>query len=183
MDHGQSGNTYSCGTDDLDASILQTDSGAANLREQMELIIYQITGNAGSQKSGNATLTVPVVVHIVHNNGPENIPDAQVSAGLQYLNEAFDNTGVFDSLTGVCTGIQFCLARQDEAGDTTSGINRIVSVWTDIDILQDQFLKGLIQWDPTRYLNIYVVNSITHFGWPGVAGYGSLAYLHGTSRD
>ncbi|MGB3947795.1 MAG: hypothetical protein WBM13_07410, partial [Bacteroidia bacterium] len=44
---------------------------------------------------------IPVVIHIVHNNGPENISDAQVIAGIQHLNDAFRNTGVFDPSTGV----------------------------------------------------------------------------------
>ena len=36
--------------------------------------------------------TIPIVVHIIHQGGPENIPNAQVQTAIAYLNAAFANS-------------------------------------------------------------------------------------------
>ena len=50
-------------------------------------------------------VTLPVVVHIIHDGGPENISDAQVLTGIQQLNEAFANTGNYNQAGGANTMI------------------------------------------------------------------------------
>src|SRR5687768_8309288 len=40
--------------------------------------------------------TLPVVFHIIHQNGAENIPDATVIDAFQRLNDAFANRGIYD---------------------------------------------------------------------------------------
>ncbi len=53
-------------------------------------INYQSKGGMNSSTSGTI-YTIPVVVHIIHNNGPENISGAQVIQGIQDLNDGFAN--------------------------------------------------------------------------------------------
>ncbi len=107
---------------------------------------------------------LPVVVHIVHNNGPENISDAQVINAIDYLNEAYSHVSPYDGPNGVNTEIQFCLAKQDPLGNFTTGINRVVSAtYTDIpyfDSAKDLALKNLSRWDPSLYINIWVIKNI-----------------------
>lgn len=70
-------------------------------------------------------LTVPVVVHVVHDGGAENLSDATVIDGIAQMNAAFANSGDFQSPDGYDTGIQFCLAQRDPQGlaNTASSIS------------------------------------------------------------
>lgn len=129
--------------------------------------------------------TLPVVVHIIHENGMENISDDQVLSGIAYLNLAFANTGYYDPTTGVSTPFQFCLAKQDPEGNATTGINRVVSGLSSITMeSEDLALKNLIRWDPTQYINIWLVKEIcsTSLGC-NVAGYAFFPDQHGLDRD
>jgi PKD repeat protein len=126
--------------------------------------------NSASRQSGTVYV-IPVVFHIVHNYGPENISDAQVLSAVDILNEDFrklnnDTHQIISEFKGIAADceIEFRLAGKDPNGNCTNGIDRIVSLAT--------YNAGdnakLNQWDPKKYLNIWVVNSI---GSSGVAGY------------
>ncbi|HEX2900159.1 MAG TPA: M43 family zinc metalloprotease, partial [Bacteroidia bacterium] len=129
--------------------------------------------------------TIPVVVHIVHNGGPENITNLMVQQGIAHINAALANTGAYDSLTGVDTEIELCLASQDPTGAGTSGIVRVQNTLTSLTMeTQDLSLKNLSRWDPNRYLNVWLVAEInSNSSGPGVAGYAFLPSAHGTVQD
>jgi PKD repeat protein len=128
--------------------------------------------------------TIPVIVHVVHNNGAENISDQQILDGIEHMNKAFAALPPYNGNGSSDMGIRFCLAQRDPAGDFTSGINRIVSTLTNVDAAtQDQALKNLIIWDPTQYINIWLVNEICRGGNCDVAGYAYFASAHGLSFD
>ena len=128
--------------------------------------------------------TLPVVVHIIHDNGAENIPDAMVLQGIDHLNEAFANMGYYDQGTGVNTQIQFCLAKRDPDGNATTGINRVESPLTELNYTtQDLMLKDLIRWDPLRYINIWLVREICNNNGCSVAGYAYFPAAHGGGHD
>src|SRR6185503_19816506 len=97
--------------------------------------------------SPQAVLTIPVVVHIIHQNGRENISDAEVIRGIAHLNDAFRNRNFFTKPNGADVEIEFCLAIRDPSGKTTTGINRIVSPITDLTLeSQDIAMKSLSRW-------------------------------------
>lgn len=129
--------------------------------------------------------TIPVVFHLVHQNGPENLSDAQLKQALDWLNEAFANAGPFDRGSGANTGIQFCLAQRTPDGQNTNGITRTVSPLTELQAeSEDGALKKLARWKPTDYLNIWVVReacSVT-FGC-GLTAYAYYPAFHGSSAD
>ena len=109
---------------------------------------------------GGSTYVLPVVFHIIHNNGPENISDAQVHDAIRVLNDDFnklnaDWDNVRPEFLGIVAdvGITFRLAQLDPDGNCTSGINRIQSILTN-DGTQD--MKDLIQWPRNKYLNVWV---------------------------
>lgn len=120
---------------------------------------------------------IPVAVHIVHQNGPENISDAQVQSQIWALNRDFANTPLNPS-PAVNTGIQFCLASQLPVGSsvvwsTTPGITRTVSpqtVHTYGVPASEVALKAIDYLPSNQYLNIWVVQTIQG-GGGGVAGY------------
>src|SRR5690242_2648886 len=107
------------------------------LHEQIESKYrnYNLRVKSGEIKAErtNAVVTLPVVVHIIHNNGSENISNAQVFTAIQHLNEAYANSGYYDPADGVNTNIQFCLASRDPNGNATNGIDRVVSPLTVMD--------------------------------------------------
>lgn len=114
--HGFGSNsTASCGTDSLMNAYFGKNQAAASLHRQIELQLKNFKKSNQQLARPLATVVLPVVVHIIHNNGTENISDARVLAGIQHLNEAFRNTGYYDPATGVNTNIQFCLVKRDPA--------------------------------------------------------------------
>ena len=115
---------------------------------------------------------IPVVVHVIHVGGTENISDAQVQSQIDVLNEDFRKmTGTNGDGNGVDTEIQFCLAKKTPDGKCTNGIVRIQSTLSNHQTYQRSMLKQLSYWDNTRYLNMYVVKSIN--GSSGILGYSS----------
>jgi len=123
-------------------------------------------------RTENAIKLIPVVVHIIHNGGTENISDTQVQSQIDVLNEDFKKlAGTNGDGNGVDTEIEFCLAKMSPDGNCTNGIVRVQSTLTNHLTYQRTLLKQLSFWDNTRYLNIYVVRSIN--GGSGIAGYSS----------
>jgi len=152
--------------------------------EELELAWKNHVNNSNLTESSTAYL-LPVVFHIIHENGPENISDATVLQALQDLNDAFANTGYYDQGTGVDTEIQFCLAKQDPEGNATTGINRVVSPLTTLFLeTQDIDMKDLSRWEPTEYINIWLVKEICSVSVGcGVAGYAYFPTSHGNPED
>ena len=172
-----------CGFDLL---LEQMDEKEAQRRETYEQA-WQYLAKAGKNKFKSLAppYTLPVVVHIIHQNGAENISDAQVQQAIQYLNDAFANVGYYDPATGVSVPISFCLAVQDPDGNLTTGINHLASPWTDVNMDSDDLtLKNLIRWEPLNYINIWVVREICSSSLGcGVAGYAYFPSAHGGLHD
>ncbi len=173
-----------CGSQELMNRRLQNPA-FKQFHEQIEqqLLRYRQQGG-GANLHVNTVANLPVVVHIVHNNGAENISDAQVIQGIQHLNQAFANTVPYDPADGVDCQIQFCLAKRDPAGNATTGITRDVSALTDMNMDTDDItVKNLNRWNPLCYINIWLVKDICGSGGCGVAGYAYLPSAHGSSVD
>ncbi len=121
--------------------------------------------------------TIPVVFHIIHQGGAENISDAQVFDAVRILNEDFrmlnataaNTVSAFQS-DAADSEIEFRLAQKDPNGICTNGIDRILSTETNVG---DDGSK-LNPWPRNKYLNIWVVKTMTG----GAAGY---AYLPGSA--
>lgn len=117
------------------------------------------------------TYTIPVVFHVIHDYGIENISDAQILDALAIMNRGFrklnaDTSQIvppFDTLAADCE-IEFRLAQSDPNGNCTNGIDRIASMETYVG---DDGSK-LNQWSRDKYLNIWVVKQIL---FNNIAGY------------
>lgn len=115
---------------------------------------------------------IPVVVHVIHDGGTNNISDAQIQSQIDVLNEDYrKRIGTNGDGTGVDTDVEFCLAKKDPLGKCSNGIVRIKSPLSNHQTYQRSMLKQLSYWDNTRYLNMYVVKNINNGG--GTAGYSS----------
>ena len=135
-------------------------------QEARRLFLENFTQNFLTNQSvqSSENLLIPVVFHVVHDNGVENISDAQIHESIVQLNEDFaalnpELADVHPSFIDLVAdvGFEFHLAELDPNGEPTTGINRIQSELTYNG--SDIALKQMIQWDPTMYLNIWVVYS------------------------
>lgn len=130
-----------------------------------------------SPNRGGQVYTIPMVFHVIHKYGLENISREQIIDAVHTVNQTFrktrsDTADVHPDFKSIHadTEIQFALATKDPQGNCHSGINRIASALTTIG---DHSVKDLIQWDPSMYLNVYVVANAAglagHCVWPADA--------------
>jgi len=113
---------------------------------------------------------IPIVFHILHENGVENITDTEVYDAVRILNEDFQKTNSdisqvvprFQNIVGDAK-IEFRLARKDPQGNATNGIDRIISNRTN----NAGENSKLNPWPRNTYLNVWIVKSIGS----GAAGY------------
>ena len=162
-----------CGTTSLTADRAARFRGFENLQAASEARYIDYV-NRGAQGGGSERV-IPVVVHVIQQSNLPLISDARVQSQIDVLNEDFgkynaDTTLIpleFQSVAANCN-IRFCLATIDPNGCPTTGINRVVDPVLAIHNMNDEaLLKGSVQWDPHRYLNIWVPVNIED----GILGY------------
>jgi len=125
---------------------------------------------------GGGQFVIPVVFHVIHAFGPENIGDAQMIDAIRVLNEDFnrENPGwttvqqAFQDLVAD-VGITFRLAQLDPDGNCTNGITRTVS---ELTYEGDFSMTQLIQWPRDRYLNVWVSQAAN-----GAIGYSNYPWV------
>ena len=139
----------------INNSIVQTSlSKEIETKINNDILNYQ-------HKQNQDPIVLPVVFHIV-NNDPSSIADQYILDGLQELNEAFSKSGRYAASKGADTKIRFCLAQKDPDGGNTTGITRTKSFFS-VDLstkIEDVKLKNLVLWDPSKYINIWLVENI-----------------------
>lgn len=167
-----------CATDIVMKRIYEKDP-ALKLKKQRQDEAQQ---RNGQRPAAAATYVIPIVFHILHQDGPENISDAQVKDALRVLNRDYarqnpDTTEIIAAFKNLSdsTRIQFALATRDPQGNCTSGIIHHYDADTDWDDTSPTLYSHT--WDPTRYLNVYIVRTITLTGGFGASGY---TYFPGT---
>jgi PKD repeat protein len=149
-----------------------------------EAEIQQIIASGTLEQRGSQTIyVIPVVFHIVHEGGPENISDAQVHDAVAILNRDYnkqnaDTVNVVTAFKPIVAdvGIEFRLAQKDALGNCVSGITRTYSTTTndgDYDMVDvvNQNINGStntnnLRYPRGKYLNIWVCKNAD-----GAAGY------------
>ncbi|MEZ4913776.1 MAG: fibronectin type III domain-containing protein [Chitinophagales bacterium] len=170
---------------------------SASYQQQTDLINENLAAKfaktESSAKSENTLYTIPVVVHIIYAPGTpvgsgSNITDAQVTQGINYLNQIYNNTNNFYTPSGNATNIEFCLATTDPYGNSTSGITRTASAqYYEVDMATEEpYIKyNTVRWDTHQYMNIWLVNQIcdSESNVCNIVGYSYLAAAHGADFD
>jgi len=138
------------------------------------MIQQKIADKALHRNAAEDVYVIPVVFHVIHTNGPENISDAQILDQMNILNTDYRklNTDLskvirntpFDTLAADIK-LEFRLAQLAPKGNCTDGIDRIYSSLTNN---ADNNSK-LNPWPRDKYMNVWVVSSIGTTG--NVAGY------------
>ena len=115
-------------------------------------------------KTENGKKIIPVVVHVIHNLGGENISDASIQGALDILNANINGQAsnfltktpdIFASVRG-SLNVEFRLAKIDPLGNPTSGILRVRSELTS-DAEPRDAIKSLSYWNSYQYFNIWTV--------------------------
>lgn len=114
-------------------------------------------------RKSNHKIIIPTVVHVIHYNGLGNISKNQILDGIRIVNEDFNKLNadtstirsIFQSLS-VSSDVEFRLAKKDPNGNCTEGITRTNS-YMSLGPSNRNLPKSLIQWDPLRYMNVWVV--------------------------
>lgn len=145
-----------CGTDALEA--YQKDNYPEIKKYNAELEKKYQSDISKFFKNSSDSICLPIIVHIIHNEGIENISDTQVLQGIENLNDAFANRNYYNPSTGVDTKIQFCLAQRDTLGNEINGILRHASVFTDMS-LPGSFdgIFNIAFLNPNEYINLQIV--------------------------
>ncbi|MCG9911730.1 MAG: T9SS type A sorting domain-containing protein [Flavobacteriales bacterium] len=144
---------------------------------------------------------IPVVVHVIHADGSENISDEQIKNGIQILTRNWrkqnpDTAEIVPVFKPIAADmeVEFELAKFDPDGNCTNGINRIRS---ELTTTGGHNVKSLIHWPRNKYLNVYVVRNAAGLaghalmpfqadslpGWDGIVIQGSYFGNIGTSND
>lgn len=137
--------------------------------------IYNSKINAQKGLQSATVYTIPVVFHVLHQNGSENISDAQIIDGINILNrdmrklngDTINITPKFKPLASDIS-IVFELAKLDPQGNCTNGIDRIYTSKTNYG---DDSAK-INPWPRDKYLNIWTAKALLQ-GWAGYAYYPS----------
>ncbi len=137
------------------------------------------------RKDGSTVYIIPIVFHILHENGTENISDAQVVDAVNILNRDFrklnaDTIQVIPPFRPMVAdvGIEFRLAQLDPDGKCTNGIDRIYTSKT--NWANDS--AKLNPWPREKYLNVWTARTLST-GWAGYAYYPSAATGDMMMRD
>lgn len=173
-----------CGTAIINNQRLAQNPLIQHMIKEQNKLAKEFEKNHVYNKSGVISYTIPVVYHVIHNNGPENVSKATIESSIQNLNDDFqklntDISQVVSAFTGIAADceIRFRLAHIDPNGNCTEGITRTVSTQT---YAADEGVKSLVNWNTTKYLNIWVVQTLSS----GAGGYSYYpGYAPGQSKE
>ncbi|RLD63952.1 MAG: hypothetical protein DRJ01_02265 [Bacteroidetes bacterium] len=152
-----------CGTVNFDQEAIKKDSSILEKRAKLE----KFTKEYSSRKKNTEedVLIIPVVFHVVHDYGEENISKEKILLAIDILNKDYRklNTDVYQAIPEFKNivadiKVEFRLAKIDPEGNCTDGITRTQSLETyDAGNSVKYAVPG---WDNTKYLNIWTVKSI-----------------------
>ena len=159
-------------------------SNPQNLKDHLayETEIKSYIQNFKSEKKGGATekgtiYKIPVVFHILHNNGIENISRTQILDQLAILNKDYrklnaDTADVVAQFKGIIAdvGIEFVLANRDPIGRAFGGITRTIDpITTSGGVANESTQLNAIktkndifqgEWAGNKYLNVFVCANV-----------------------
>jgi PKD repeat protein len=158
--------THFCGQTEARERLFAKHSHSREVCEHDTRELERFTQEQENQRGGGTQVyIIPVVFHVIHLNGPENISTEQIMDAINVLNRDFrklnsDTIAIVDEFVDIAADsyIEFRLATIDPEGNCSSGINRIVSDLTNDGYNSD--IKLLSNWPRNSYLNVWVCAEI-----------------------
>jgi PKD repeat protein len=161
-----------CSTDEMNEKyILEHPEEAAAIEQaKQDLLNHSANFEQNGKEKAGTVYTIPIVFHVLHQNGAENITDEQIYDCVRGINEDFrklnkDTSAIVQAFKGIAADmeIQVALPTLDPNGNCTNGVDRIFTEQTN----RGTNASKLNQWPRNKYLNIWVVKAISS----GAAGY------------
>lgn len=151
--------------------ILLREAPEIRLREALLEQARKLIGHRRAQHENLRCITsqhvIPVVVHVIYSDASNMIPFERVWGQMLRVFEDFrrvpETSGYSDA--GADSEIEFSLATKDPNGRPSTGVvywrfDAAPLNWTSPDFCretQDESMKRATAWDPSKYLNIWVV--------------------------
>ena len=165
----QSLENQKCGHDYLiQQQEIKTPGYVEEVQNYIQNVLPQISQNAGSRDLP-VIIKIPVAVHIIHTGetlgSGKNIPDDRIYSQIDILNNDFRRMNSDASQTpsqylsiAADVEIEFCLAKTDPFGNTTTGITRHqYGAIPSINYIET-VVKPSTTWNPDLYLNIWSIS-------------------------
>lgn len=159
-----------CGTDQVNREFFEKNPEKKISADLMnaEFETYNIQNEGGPK----APKIIPLVFHVVHTYGSENISDAQILDAVRIMNEDFqklnaDTSSIVQAFKSIIgnTQFKFRMARLDPNGNCTNGI---VRVFSPSHLLGNENTKAIAPaWPRDKYVNVWVVSKLEN----GAGGY------------
>lgn len=172
--------TWKCATDEIYRDIINKNPDILKKRRALDEFVQSFIHN--NPKSDEVYI-IPVVFHVVHNYGAENITYDQILGSIEQMNLDYrkmrsDTSQIHPAFKNIAadTKIEFRLAKIDPNGECTIGVTRTISETTFGG--GEEAKDAAPTWPPNKYLNVWTVGSLGGgvAGWsyyPGTAPYGS----------
>jgi hypothetical protein len=158
-----------CATDYIDSVRLQENPSLLRSRQKTEQAIqdYLYQKSSYFRTAADVIVTIPVVVHVVHNRrdgqvggvNNSNISDEQIASQLAVLNEDYSNSsgyqGFYTQTRAVDTGIRFRLAGVVRTYDGRQSFSVLTA--------DKELANTSPPWATNKYLNIWVCELSTEY--------------------
>ncbi len=168
---------FVCGHDEMRRRLIESDPTFLQREAEYEAEIQQLIRDNAEFRDDHVMITIPVVFHVLHLGGEENVSDEQIHSAIDVLNRDYNklNINEADPSVDLNTALQhfqdiagdvritFALPTIDPLGNCTNGIDRIYSVET----LRGRDESKIHPWPRGRYLNVWLTDVIES----GAAGY------------
>ena len=134
------------------------------INSDLEVNYKSALSKMNNLKIENGKKIIPVVVHVIHDLGGENISDASIQGALDILNANINGQAsnflnktpdIFASVRGDLN-VEFRLAKIDPLGNPTTGVLRVRSELTNEPEPRDA-VKALSYWNSYQYFNIWTL--------------------------
>jgi hypothetical protein len=141
-------------------------------QSKQEIITNNYKNNGSSNKNGSIIVNIPIIIHVLHNGGVENIPDDRIQSQIDILNKDFqllnDDANScpnrFKPVQANCQ-ISFCIAR------IIRKQTHLTEVYQLVDDAMYSLLGGDDIVDSDKYLNIWIVPKIRSTTFQEIEGY------------
>lgn len=134
---------------------------------EQENVLVSLSSPINSIRNSNDYI-IPIVFHVIHQGGPENVSRATILAALENLNKDFNrqnsdtlNIPLVFQQARANPRILFRLASLDPQGNCTDGITRTFSNKGNSINNGGDLDAAILPWPTDKYLNVYIANHIT----------------------
>lgn len=172
-----------CATDEFYQVHARQNRAMLKLQKEMDARWDALQHQQGKTDAVDTQLyIIPVVFHVMYNTLAGNISDNLINATIAQLNtdyrkQNYDTNSIRKAFKPLATDahIEFRLANKDPFGNCSTGVTRMQ---TTASVQAGDEIKSYAYWESSKYLNIWVVESINSSAVQGgtILGYSAFPW-------